>query len=202
MRPREVSNGVDARLSVRGVINAIKRSPWWRSPAIVISYDDSDGWYDHQMGPIANGSAVLNPIDTKSSDQLNGAGRCGNTTPVTDDSENPIPGRCGLESSLTAGKTGRRRWYGCRSISHSGYGAVSRLSTHQWRWVRVATEQRGARSSEARRRCSLQERKYQSRKRIRSLDCMTPRVGLKLRRKPLTMERVSRCIPSYPTPYP
>jgi phospholipase C len=76
------------------------RSPYWRSMAIVISYDDSDGWYDHQMGPIANGSSVLNSTDTKNSDQLNGAGRCANAAPIADDAGNPIPGRCGYGPRL------------------------------------------------------------------------------------------------------
>ena len=39
-------------------INTIMQSPFWRSTAIVIAYDDSDGWYDHQMSPIVNPSAV------------------------------------------------------------------------------------------------------------------------------------------------
>ena len=29
----------------------------WRSTAVIISYDDSDGWCDHQMGPIVNHSS-------------------------------------------------------------------------------------------------------------------------------------------------
>ena len=32
----------------------------WNSTAVVINWDDSDGWYDHQMSPIVNSSAVLN----------------------------------------------------------------------------------------------------------------------------------------------
>ncbi len=35
-------------------INAIMRSPFWKSTAIIVMYDDSDGWYDHQMSPIVN----------------------------------------------------------------------------------------------------------------------------------------------------
>lgn len=30
--------------------------------AIVVLYDDSDGWYDHQMGPIVNQAKALNPV--------------------------------------------------------------------------------------------------------------------------------------------
>ena len=81
-------------------INAIMRSPFWRSTAIVISYDDSDGWYDHQMAPIANGSAVYNAVDTRNSDQLNGAGRCGNVPAIGDAGGNPIEGRCGYGPRL------------------------------------------------------------------------------------------------------
>jgi len=37
-------------------INQIEQSPDWRSTAIVITYDDSDGWYDSKNGPKVNGS--------------------------------------------------------------------------------------------------------------------------------------------------
>jgi len=39
-------------------INAIQKSKFWQSTAIIISYDDSDGWYDHQMSPIINSSSA------------------------------------------------------------------------------------------------------------------------------------------------
>jgi phospholipase C len=35
-------------------INVIMQSRFWKSTAILIMYDDSDGWYDHQMSPIVN----------------------------------------------------------------------------------------------------------------------------------------------------
>ena len=70
-------------------INTIMRSPFWRSTAIVILYDDSDGWYDHQMSPIVNSSAVLTS-NANDSDELNGPGKCGNGTPLAG-----IQGRCG-----------------------------------------------------------------------------------------------------------
>ena len=75
---------------VVSVINAIQNSSFWSSTAIVITWDDSDGWYDHQIGPIINSSAVLQPTDAKDSDQLNGPGKCGNGTPL-----DGIEGRCG-----------------------------------------------------------------------------------------------------------
>ena len=80
-------------------INAIQKSRFWRSTAIIISYDDSDGWYDHQMSPIVNPSAVAS-ADTKNSDQLNGAGKCGNGSPALQSGGNPIEGRCGYGPRL------------------------------------------------------------------------------------------------------
>jgi phospholipase C len=37
-------------------INQIEKSKYWPSTAIVITYDDSDGWYDHVAPPVVNGS--------------------------------------------------------------------------------------------------------------------------------------------------
>jgi phospholipase C len=51
-------------------INALQKSPDWKSTAVVVSYDDSDGWYDHAMPPIVNTS-------TGADDALSGAGVCG-----------------------------------------------------------------------------------------------------------------------------
>jgi phospholipase C len=70
-------------------VNAVMQSPFWRSTAIVILYDDSDGWYDHQMSPIINSSAVLNTASPGNGDQLNAPGVCGNGAPLAG-----IHGRC------------------------------------------------------------------------------------------------------------
>jgi phospholipase C len=37
-------------------INQIEKSKYWSSTAIIITYDDSDGWYDHVAPPVINGS--------------------------------------------------------------------------------------------------------------------------------------------------
>lgn len=37
-------------------INTLQQSPFWSQMAIFITYDDSDGWYDHVMPPIVNQS--------------------------------------------------------------------------------------------------------------------------------------------------
>ncbi|MEU4523295.1 alkaline phosphatase family protein [Amycolatopsis sp. NPDC024027] len=50
------SDPLDEQQFVVGEINKIQQSPDWKSTAIVLAYDDSDGWYDHQKSPIINGS--------------------------------------------------------------------------------------------------------------------------------------------------
>jgi phospholipase C len=37
-------------------INQLQRSPEWKDTAVVIAYDDSDGWYDHAYAKPQNGS--------------------------------------------------------------------------------------------------------------------------------------------------
>jgi len=43
-----------------GTINLLQASPYWNQMAIFITYDDSDGWYDHVMPPIVNHSNDAN----------------------------------------------------------------------------------------------------------------------------------------------
>jgi phospholipase C len=50
------SNPIDEQTFLVNTINQIETSKYWKSTAIVVTYDDSDGWYDHQAPPIVNGS--------------------------------------------------------------------------------------------------------------------------------------------------
>ena len=45
------------------LINTLQKSPFWRDTAVIVNYDDSDGWYDHAVGPIVNHSANLTATD-------------------------------------------------------------------------------------------------------------------------------------------
>jgi len=56
-------------------INRLQGSKQWKSTAVVLAYDDSDGWYDHQMSPIVNDSQ-------SPQDALSGDGMCGARTPL------------------------------------------------------------------------------------------------------------------------
>jgi phospholipase C len=81
---------MEQSLTLVPTINAIMASRFWNSTAIIILYDDSDGWYDHQMSPIVNSSAVLQAASASNRDQLNGPGVCGNGASL-----GGIEGRCG-----------------------------------------------------------------------------------------------------------
>ncbi|SDW46531.1 phospholipase C [Amycolatopsis xylanica] len=50
------SDPLDEQEFVVNQVNKIQQSPQWASTAIVLAYDDSDGWYDHVAGPVVNGS--------------------------------------------------------------------------------------------------------------------------------------------------
>lgn len=61
-------------------INAIEQSPFWRDTAIIITYDDTGGWYDHAAGPIVNFSQ--DPInDAISGNPATATGACGKPGP-------------------------------------------------------------------------------------------------------------------------
>ena len=51
------SDPLDEQTFVTTVINFLQQQKDWKNTAVVIAYDDSDGWYDHQMSPIVNQSA-------------------------------------------------------------------------------------------------------------------------------------------------
>jgi phospholipase C len=65
------SDPIDEQHFLVNTINAVQSSPFWRNTAIVVTYDDSDGWYDHVMPPIVNSSS------DPALDALNGPGVCG-----------------------------------------------------------------------------------------------------------------------------
>jgi phospholipase C len=74
------SDPLDEQTFLVNTINTLMQSPFWNSTAVIIAYDDSDGWYDHVMGPIINQSSDI------ANDGLTGAGTCGNgaTAPYSD----------------------------------------------------------------------------------------------------------------------
>jgi len=73
------------------LLNLLQEQDSWSSTAVVVLYDDSDGWYDHVMSPIVNQS-------TGAADALTGAGACGTASialPGIDAGNAHALGRCG-----------------------------------------------------------------------------------------------------------
>ena len=90
------SSPLDEQKFVVGMINLLQQQPEWEHTVVIIAYDDSDGWYDHLMGPIVNGSA-------SKLDQLNGVGKCGDGStalPGTSPGTKHANGRCGFGPRL------------------------------------------------------------------------------------------------------
>jgi phospholipase C len=72
------SDPIDEQNFVVGIVDFLENpsnNPNWNNTAVVVMYDDSDGWYDHQMSPIVNNSQVAGV------DELTGSGFCGGTAP-------------------------------------------------------------------------------------------------------------------------
>ena len=88
----------DEQQFVTSEINALEHTPDWSSTAVIITYDDSDGFYDHAYSGVHNSSntaAVANPPGPQ--DFLSGTGLCGRSDGkrLADQS-----GRCGYGPRL------------------------------------------------------------------------------------------------------
>ncbi len=88
------SNPLDEQTGIVNLVNFVEQQPDWKNTAIIITYDDSDGWYDHGF------SAPTNPSYDKVADQLDGPGRCGFGAPLPGINGKPVNGRCGLGPRL------------------------------------------------------------------------------------------------------
>jgi phospholipase C len=58
------SDPLEEQQFVVNTINQIEQSRYWHDTAIIITYDDSDGWYDHATPPVINGSDDTTVGDT------------------------------------------------------------------------------------------------------------------------------------------
>jgi hypothetical protein len=101
------SDPTDEQTFVVNVINALQESTFWDSTAVVITYDDSDGWYDHQM------PSIVNPSTSLTVDALNAPGVCQTGAQQKEDGKTPdrkkplngvgglpVLGRCGYGTRM------------------------------------------------------------------------------------------------------
>ncbi|WP_027803227.1 phospholipase C [Paraburkholderia dilworthii] len=83
------SDPLDEQAFTAKVVNFLQQQPDWKSTAVIVAWDDSDGWYDH---------AYANPTSSSfdaQADQLNGAGKCGTGTAPVGVKGAAVNGRCG-----------------------------------------------------------------------------------------------------------
>lgn len=90
------SDPLDEQEFIVSMINYLQATNNWSSTAVVIAYDDSDGWFDHQMPPLVNQS-------TTAADMITGNGACGSGTqalPGVAAGTTHAQGRCGYGPRL------------------------------------------------------------------------------------------------------
>jgi phospholipase C len=83
------SDPLDEQTFLTSTINHLETLPTWRSTAVVVTWDDSDGWYDHVLGPIRSASQT-------SLDSLTGTGMCGTAPVPVNTMGQQEQGRCGV----------------------------------------------------------------------------------------------------------
>jgi phospholipase C len=86
------SDPLDEQQGLVDLINFLELQPDWKDTAVILTYDDSDGWYDHAY-------AVPTSASYSTADAVNGPDQCGTgvaTQPQPDGlDDKPVNGRCG-----------------------------------------------------------------------------------------------------------
>lgn len=82
------SDPLDEQAAIVRLVNFLERRPEWKHTAIILAWDDSDGWYDHAAARVTSPS--FDAVD-----QLDGDGRCGSGTALPGVNGKPVNGRCG-----------------------------------------------------------------------------------------------------------
>jgi len=93
----QYSNPRDEQAFVVKEVNALEQSPDWSSTAVVVNYDDSDGWYDHYY------TGVTNPSNGVGADNLTCPTVLGKIQ-----AGNPTSGHCGSGKALGPGANGQQ----------------------------------------------------------------------------------------------
>ena len=149
------SDPLDEQTFIVDTINKLEQTPDWKSTAVVILYDDSDGWYDHAH-------AVVNPsnIPVKGYDVLNGDA-CSNGTPLAGVDGLPVEGRCGygtrqpllvvspyakvnyVDHTLTDQSSVTRfiedNWLGGERLGGGSFDAIAGTLDHMFDWSKGNT---------------------------------------------------------------
>jgi phospholipase C len=82
------SDPLDEQTAIVTLLNFLQQRPEWKDTAVILAWDDSDGWYDHAAAKVTSPSF-------NQADQLDGAGTCGSGTALPGVGGKPVNGRCG-----------------------------------------------------------------------------------------------------------
>jgi phospholipase C len=131
------SDPFDEQQFVVNEINSLQDTPDWSSTAVIISYDDSDGWYDHVFSGVhnaSNTSAVATPPGPQ--DFLTGLGLCGDTAknpPLAGEN-----GRCGYGPRLPLLVISP--WAKHNFVAHNltDQSSITRFIEDNWRLPRIS----------------------------------------------------------------
>jgi phospholipase C len=116
------SDPIDEQTFLVSEINALEQLPDWSSTAVVIAYDDSDGWYDHAYSGVTNASST-------SADTLTGAGSCTSSGAASILGEQ---GRCGYGPRLPLLVISP--WSKVNYVDHTLTDQSSIIKFIEWNW--------------------------------------------------------------------
>ena len=88
------SDPLDEQVWITKVISFLERQPDWKHTAVILTWDDSDGWYDHAF------ATPTNPSFNSVADHLDHPGVCGKGTALPGLEGLPVNGRCGPGTRL------------------------------------------------------------------------------------------------------
>lgn len=98
------SDPLDEQHFITRVLNFLQQQPEWHSTAVIITYDDYDGWYDHAFTTPTTSSFDASTPEGRviGADQLNGPGRCDGPAAAQGVSINGgrVNGRCGTGTRI------------------------------------------------------------------------------------------------------
>jgi phospholipase C len=83
------SDPLDEQAFTAKVVNFLQQQSEWKNTAVIVAWDDSDGWYDHKFTTPTSSS-----FDAQA-DQLNGSGKCGTGAAPLGVQGGAVNGRCG-----------------------------------------------------------------------------------------------------------
>ena len=88
------SDPLDEQAWITKVIDFLERQPEWKRTAVIVTWDDSDGWYDHAF------ATPTNPSFDAAADRLDHPGVCGQGMPLPGLEGLAVNGRCGPGTRL------------------------------------------------------------------------------------------------------